>query len=172
MYLYFTQVLPTWKTGISNLICVTLLKIFYLDQERDVLFNLSENVFAWTYRPRASLKCKRVEPKKLHVILTLLRILIYSSWSAHSALEIEYKTKGYHQRNFQLEIQYPSPHYRTHQRYIKICFTYQHLCKLLNLLSLCILLTEKHRCGQLVCFQSPPFSCQMELFTTNIEKLS
>lgn len=65
MDFYFTQVQPTWMTGISNLICITLLKIFYLDQERDVLFNLFENVFAWTYRPGVSLKCKRVEPKKL-----------------------------------------------------------------------------------------------------------
>lgn len=58
MYFYFTQVLPTWKISISNLIYATLLKIFYLDQERDVLFNLFENVFAWIYRPGVSLKCK------------------------------------------------------------------------------------------------------------------
>lgn len=65
MYFCFTQVLPTWKAGISNLTCVILLKIFYVAQERDVLFNLFENVFAWTYRPGASLKCKRLAPKKL-----------------------------------------------------------------------------------------------------------
>ena len=65
MYFYFTQVLPTWKISISDLIYATLLKIFYLDQERDVSFNLFENVFAWIYRPRASLKSKREGLNKL-----------------------------------------------------------------------------------------------------------
>lgn len=51
MYFCFTQVLPTWKIGTTNQIYAPLLKIFYLDQERHALFNLSENVFAWPYRP-------------------------------------------------------------------------------------------------------------------------